>query len=215
MIAVIDYALGNLKSVCRALAEVSGGLEVRLADSAHALEQASHIVLPGVGNFRQGMGTLSERGIDEALRRLVLEKQVPFLGICLGMQLLANHGEESGPMGGLGLLPGRTRLLKTGGLPLPHIGWNSIELTGAGCMAPPDFSGKDFYFVHSYIYEGPAEVVSAWCTYGERFPAMLEKDNILATQFHPEKSRRLGLELLRSFVQGKACLKPDWFLSCS
>lgn len=213
MIAVIDYALGNLKSVCRALSEVAGGREVRLADSASALEQASHIVLPGVGNFRQGMATLCERGMDETLRRLVLEKQVPFLGICLGMQLLAEHGEESGLTPGLGLLPGRTRRLETGGLPLPHIGWNSVELTSAASLAPAALSGKDFYFVHSYVYEGPEELVAAWCTYGERFPAMLEKDNILATQFHPEKSRRLGLELLRSFVQEKACTKSDWFLS--
>ncbi|MGE4552951.1 MAG: imidazole glycerol phosphate synthase subunit HisH [Desulfovibrionaceae bacterium] len=214
MIAVVDYAMGNLRSVCHALSEAAGAEPVRLTAAPAELADASHIVLPGVGNFRAGMKTLAERGLDEALVRLVRDEGRPFLGICLGMQLLAETGEEDGASPGLGILPGRTRRIRAEGLPVPHIGWDDVTLTEAAGPIPRELSGTDFYFVHSYVFDAPGDLVAGWCTYGERFPAAVCRDNVLGVQFHPEKSRRPGLDLLRSFLQGKACSRSAWFLPC-
>ena len=212
-IVVIDYGLGNLLSVAKAFEEVSGGVEVLVTGKATDLEQGSHLVLPGVGNFKTGMENLRRLGLVKPLEEEVLGKGKPFLGICLGLQLLAEVGEEFGEHRGLGFIPGRVRQLRSNGLPLPHIGWQDIERVKDTHLFDERSSKKDYYFVHSFVLECPEDYVTAACTYGERFPAAVQKDNIMATQFHPEKSREAGLDILRNFLRGKECSRSEWFLS--
>lgn len=214
MIAVIDYGTGNLLSVRKAFEAVAGSREVVVTNSPQDLAKASHIVLPGVGSFPVGMANLEKHGLIDVLRSEVLEGGKPFLGICLGMQLLAETGEESGEVKGLGFLPGRVRQLAPGDNPRLHLGWNDIQLNGNGSLLDGT-DGTDFYFVHQYVYDAPDEVAVAHCSYGEEFVAAVQQDNIFATQFHPEKSRKAGLDVLRAFLRGKACSKSDWFLSSS
>lgn len=213
MIAVIDYGTGNLLSVKKALEAVSNQEVVVTSDRA-LLQKASHIVLPGVGSFSVGMANLARAGMVEALRSEVMDKGKSFLGICLGMQLLAERGEEGEICDGLGFIPGRVRKLDAEGLVAPHLGWNSVYGIDS-CSLMDGMDGKDFYFVHNYVFEAPESVCVARCGYGESFVAAVQKDNIFATQFHPEKSRSNGLNLLKAFLQGKTCSRSDWFLSCS
>jgi glutamine amidotransferase len=212
-IVVIDYGLGNLLSVARAFREVSGVGEVLVTGDPSGLKNASHIVLPGVGNFSVGIENLWRLGLMESLEEEVLKKEKPFLGICLGMQLLAEAGEEFGEHKGLGWIPGRVRQLDSKGLPLPHIGWQDIEIVKESYIFSGGSASKDYYFVHSFAFECPEEYVTAYCTYGQRFAAAIQMKNITATQFHPEKSRKAGLEILRNFVRGRECSKSEWFLS--
>ena len=215
MILVIDYGVGNLLSVAKAFEEVCRGKRVVVSGNPGDFKEASHLVLPGVGNFKTGIENLKNRGMIEPLKKEVIENKKPFLGICLGMQLLAETGEEYGEHEGLGWVPGRVRLLNSHGLALPHIGWDDIEIV-KDCSIFSDGSGKkDYYFVHSFIFDCPQELVMGYCTYGERFPAVIQKENIYAIQFHPEKSREGGLTILRNFVWGKTCSKSVWFLSSS
>jgi glutamine amidotransferase len=212
-IVVIDYGLGNLLSVAKAFEEIGGQGEVLVTGDPASLQKATHIVLPGVGNFKTGMENLRRRGLVQPLEEEILGKGKPFLGICLGMQLLAEVGEEFGKHHGLGFVPGRVRQLVSNGLPLPHIGWQDIEIVGKSYAFAAGIAERDFYFVHSFVLECPEDYVTAYCTYGERFPAAIQNNNILATQFHPEKSREAGLDILRNFLRGKACSKSEWFLS--
>ena len=214
MIAIIDYGTGNLLSVRNAFEAVAGGAEVFVTHSPKELEKASHIVLPGVGSFPVGMENLTRFGMVDALRREIIERGKPFLGICLGMQLLMEEGEESGIHPGLGLLPGRVKKLSSGDNPRLHLGWNNLTDVAPGSLLD-GAEGKDFYFVHQYVCDAPTETAAAYCNYGQRFVAAIERDNIFATQFHPEKSRKTGLDVLKGFLRGKPCLKYDWFLSCS
>lgn len=215
MIVVVDHGLGNLLSVVKAVEAVAGGEEVVVAADAAVLDSADRIVLPGVGNFRSGIVNLRKAGLVEPLKKRVLEAEVPFLGICLGMQMLAEAGEEDGEHHGLGLIPGKVRRLDTDGYPLPHLGWDDIEAVGDDYLLSGVASTRDFYFVHSYVMECPDEYVVAWCEYGERFPAIVRRDNIMGIQFHPEKSREAGLSILRNFIKGEQCSKSAWFLSSS
>ncbi|MSR70995.1 imidazole glycerol phosphate synthase subunit HisH [Candidatus Kaiserbacteria bacterium] len=199
MIAIVDYGMGNVASVRNALALL--GEEGLVTASAEDFARATHIILPGVGAYPDGMRELHERGLVAVLQKEVLENKKPFLGICLGMQLLTERGEEGADTEGLGFIAGKTRKLAvTPDLRLPHIGWDDV--------APaPDarlFAGiesRDFYFVHSFVVEpvDPA-VTSAACTYGETFAAAVQKDNIFGVQFHPEKSQQAGLAILRNFI---------------
>lgn len=211
---MIDYGLGNLLSVAKAFEALSSRTEVVVSNDAAQLERASHIVLPGVGNFRAGMAGLRELGIIGALEREVLGNRKPFLGICLGMQLLAEIGEEYGSEQGLGWVPGRVRALAANGLKLPHIGWQNIHQVGNCHLFDGVPAGRDFYFVHSFVLDCPDDFAVAYCDYGERFVAAIQVENVFATQFHPEKSRDVGLRILDNFVKGKKCLKSVWFLSC-
>ena len=206
-IGVINYGLGNLRSVCNALAGL--GAEPFVAERPAELAAADAVLLPGVGAFGDGMSNLRAGGWIEGLEQEVRHKRKPFLGICLGMQLLATSGTEHGTRPGLGWVAGVARRIcpQDPSLRLPHIGWNDVQ-PRRDCRL---FAGQDaqaFYFVHGYILEpeGPArEAVTSTCVYGEEFAATLEQDNILATQFHPEKSQRAGLELLRRFLEGGPC----------
>ena len=210
---MVDYGLGNLQSVAKAFEDVAGKGEVCVTSNPADIKRASHIILPGVGNFKTGMENLRKLGLLEPLKEEVINKGKPFLGICLGMQLLAEVGEEYGQHEGLGWIPGRVRMLNSNGLALPHIGWQDIEIVRDSAIFSDGSGRKDYYFVHSFVFKCSDEYVTAYCTYGQRFPAAIQKENIVATQFHPEKSREAGLEILRNFLRGKKCLKSEWFLS--
>jgi glutamine amidotransferase len=199
-IAVIDYGMGNVRSVCNAIEAIGG--ESFVAQIPADLDNAGGIVLPGVGAFGDGMKNLRARGWDEALDQQVIELGKPFLGICLGMQLLAETGNEHGEHPGLGWLKGSVNRIPNGnGLRIPHIGWNDIELSKESSLFDGIDSGACFYFVHSFIFcPSDDSITIARCDYGSKFAAAINRDNIFATQFHPEKSQKAGLILLRNFL---------------
>ena len=198
---LIDYGSGNVHSARKALAHVGGGRhEVLLSSDPDVIARADRVVLPGVGAFASCMGRLSEAdGVIDAIRAFVGTGR-PFLGICVGMQLMADEGEEHGGAKGLGLITGRVTKLDTAGLPSPHMGWNDVRAAGPRHpILPPD---GDAYFVHAYAYEpDDPSVVAATADYPAPFPAMIARDALVGTQFHPEKSQAYGLALLRNFLE--------------
>ena len=200
MICVIDYGLGNLRSVSKALEKLGG--EVRISSNPQDLETADKLVLPGVGAFGHGMRELKTRGLVEPLK-IALGANRPFLGICLGMQLLFEESEESPGVPGLGILAGRVVRFKSPQLKIPHMGWNAVSFSrGKSPLFEGVTSGSHFYFVHSY-YAVPKEDGLVWgsCEYGnEKFPAVIGKNSLWAAQFHPEKSQEAGLRILKNFL---------------
>ncbi|OGH72387.1 MAG: imidazole glycerol phosphate synthase, glutamine amidotransferase subunit [Candidatus Magasanikbacteria bacterium RIFCSPLOWO2_01_FULL_43_20b] len=203
MIAVIDYGMGNLASIKKAL-EYAGGKPF-LTSNPQDLERAERIVLPGVGAFAEGMSHLKESGMDVKLREAVLKGKKPLFGICLGMQLLAKKSYEFGEYPGLGLIDAEVKKFDFydtfPNLRVPHVGWNAVGFK----IASPYFEGikdnSDFYFVHSYhVVCREPRLVAAVSDYGGEFTAAIAKDNIFATQFHPEKSQQYGLKMLENFV---------------
>jgi len=200
-VALIDYGMGNLGSVRRALGEL--GAEPLLADSPAKLAGAERVILPGVGAFGDAMGLLQAGGWVSAIREQAGAGK-PLLGICLGMQLLATRGLEGGENEGLGLIPGDVVPLAGLGceLRIPHVGWNSVALRDPDASTVRGIpQGTDFYFVHSYAFQprDPADVV-ATTAYGIPIPAVVARGNVMGTQFHPEKSSRAGFRLLRNFL---------------
>jgi glutamine amidotransferase len=198
-INIIDYGMGNLQSVRNALERV--GCEVLVSSNPAALSEADGLVLPGVGAFGEAMSNLHKRKLVEPLMRAVLDEGKPLLGICLGMQLLADKSDERGIHQGLSLIPGQvTAIPDSIGLHLPHIGWNDLSI----CMRNPlfiDLSDKSaFYFVHSYRFECDPAYISAITDYGVDITASVQRDHIFGVQFHPERSQRKGLRLLRNFI---------------
>ena len=195
MIAVIDYGMGNLRSVQKALEFV--GQQAVITDDIKVMERADKLVLPGVGAFGDAIDTIRKRGIDSMIYDAV-EKGKPFLGICLGMQMVFDKSYEYGEYKGLGLIPGEIKLLPDD-VKKPHIGWNDLNIK----MRSPLFENTGekpyVYFVHSYYLETDAPVVSATTFYGKEIQVAVQKDNIFALQFHPEKSGDVGLEILKSF----------------
>ena len=199
MIAIIDYGMGNLRSVQKAFEDLGFAAEIT-ADPAHILA-ASHVVLPGVGAFRDAMARLNETGLA-ALVQDVAKRGTPLLGICLGMQLMFDHSEENGLYDGLGLFPGTITRLPDCGLKIPHMGWNTLQTR----TCPLFDAGDDpcVYFVHSYCMATVSdEWTAAVCEYGVPFTAAICHGNVMATQFHPEKSGEAGLAMLRRFAQWK------------
>lgn len=207
-VAVIDYGMGNLASVCRALSEL--GSTPFIANDPAELDRADHIVLPGVGSFSDGMNHLLAHGWQDAISRQVTEAGKPLLGICLGMQLLADRGTEGGETAGLGLLEAEIVRLDTMGcaLRLPHVGWNALSMAAGQSSALLDGvpDGCDFYFVHSYGWRAVrAEQVLAYVDYGARIPAVVGAGQVFGMQFHPEKSSRAGFMVLKNFLQLRPC----------
>ena len=197
-IAVIDYGMGNLASVCHALAFL--GHRPAATSEASEIQEADAIVLPGVGAFAAAMHNLRQRGLDRALSDAALDREVPFLGICLGMQLMAAEGTENGIHSGLGWIEGRVIRLEGGkDARVPHVGWAAIkhndDVLFAGAAA-----GTGFYFDHSYHLDCPDSLVAARCAGAFDCVAAIRRGNLFATQFHPEKSQRAGLRLLRAFT---------------
>ena len=205
MIAIIDYNAGNLKSVEKALHFL--GQECVVTRDFYEIEQADKVILPGVGAFGDAMGQLKKYELDKVIRE-VTQKGTPFLGICLGLQLLFEGSDESQGVEGLHILDGAIkRIPDQPGLKIPHIGWNSLNLQNNGRR----FAGLEehpyVYFVHSYYLQAEDEqIVKATTEYSTTIHASVEKDNIFACQFHPEKSGDVGLAILKNFAQlgGKA-----------
>lgn len=195
MIAVIDYGMGNLRSVQKAFE--FHGLEAVITDNISIIRKADKVVLPGVGAFCDAVKTIREKGIDKEIYRIVDEKK-PLLGICLGMQLLFDKSHENGEYLGLGVLPGIIKRLPETEK-IPHVGWNSLDIT----KRSPIFDGLEehpyVYFVHSYHLETEAPIVSATCYYGKDIQVAVQKENVFALQFHPEKSGDAGLSILKNF----------------
>lgn len=197
MIAIIDYGAGNMRSIQKALEHV--GASVLVTDDAAAVARAEAIVLPGVGSGGAAMARMQERGLDVAIKQAT-EQGKPFLGICLGMQLLAEHHAE-GETAGLGLFPGTVQRIARGPK-IPHMGWNQAMPLRAGL---PMFEGIPatayFYFAHSYFVEPEDQQgVAALTDYGSPFCSVIVTDCVWGTQFHPEKSGDMGLQLLKNFV---------------
>ena len=200
MVVIIDYGMGNVGSVKNAFASL--GEEAVISRKEEDIKSASHIVLPGVGAFKKGMENIHYFGLVDILRREVLEKQKPFLGICLGMQLLAEKGYEFGEHDGLGWIQGEAVKLDAGKLPLPHIGWNNIHIARENKLLKDVENDQDFYFVHSYVFKTKnSDDIAATTEYGSEFNSVISKNNIFGVQFHPEKSQRAGKLLLENFLK--------------
>jgi glutamine amidotransferase len=229
MIAIVDYGMGNLRSVQKAFERVGG--DARIVTSPEEIATAEKVVLPGVGAFRDAIGQLRSHGLVEPIKDAIRSGR-PFLGICLGLQLLFDVSYEDGEYAGLGVLPGKvvrfdfSGLPEVGSLKIPQMGWNQLQWTAPCPLLEGIAVGTHFYFVHSYYVVpaaspspsaqaavsgssdtaaqspgplGPA-LMCATCNYGRDFTAMVWRDNLFATQFHPEKSQAAGLALLRNFA---------------
>lgn len=200
MIAIIDYGMGNLRSVEKGFAKV--GVDARIINSPKGLDarDAHGIVLPGVGAFRDCVGNLEALGLKDPIIAAIKAGR-PFLGICLGLQMLFTESEEFGRSEGLDLFKGKVvRFTGGAGLKIPHMGWNEVKIKRRAPVLEQIPDGASFYFVHSY-YVVPEDdsIVATTTDYGIEFVSMIWKDNVLATQFHPEKSQSFGLEILRAF----------------
>ena len=200
MVAIIDYNAGNLKSVEKALAAV--GQESVITRDFHTILSAKHVILPGVGAFGEAMEQLKKYELDKVVREVV-DKKIPFLGICLGLQLLFEGSDESQGVEGLHVLDGQIlRIPDKEGLKIPHIGWNSLDIQNDGRLFVGMKQNPYVYFVHSYYLKAADEViVKATCDYSTCIHASVEKDNVFACQFHPEKSSDVGLTILKNFCE--------------
>lgn len=194
MIAIIDYGAGNLFSVHNALNYL--GLSHEITRDAGAIERADGLILPGVGAFPDAMGMLKDTGLLPVIQKEALHK--PFLGICLGMQLLFERGTEFRETEGLGLLPGSVDKMVTP-YKIPHMGWNHLRKNGDSPLLKGVPDGSSVYFVHSFMANTPTENVSAYADYGTAIPALVERGHLFGAQFHPEKSGEVGLQILRNF----------------
>ncbi len=197
---IIDYGMGNLLSVQRALEKC--GADVIITQNPTDLMNASHIVLPGVGAFKDGIKNLKEKNWIETLDQIVSEGQIPILGICLGMQLLATKGYEIEETKGLGYIPGEVMLMNAlENERIPHVGWNEVFIDNDNILFDGINMGTDFYFVHSYHFavENKEDIV-ATTPYGNGFVSVVNRNLIYGTQFHPEKSQKPGFKLIKNFL---------------
>ena len=200
MIAMIDYDAGNIKSVEKALQKL--GADVVITKDPQEILSADKVILPGVGSFGDAMNNLKKYELDRVIHQVV-EKGTPFLGICLGLQLLFERSDESPEATGLGVLKGQIlRIPDAEGLKIPHMGWNSLHLQNHGRLFKGLRENDYVYFVHSYYLQAEdEEIVKATTNYSVNIHASVEKDNIFACQFHPEKSSDVGLKILKNFVE--------------
>ena len=197
MIAIVDYGMGNLRSVEKGFLKV--GVDARIVSDKRSVDDARGVVLPGVGAFRDCMRNLTDADLTAAIISAV-GKGKPFLGICLGLQVLFSESEEFGVCKGLDVFRGKVVRFPESGLKVPHMGWNTVKIG----RRPPVFDGipdeSYFYFVHSfYVAPEDGDIIAGTTQYGSEFTSMVWKDNILATQFHPEKSQEMGLKVLKGF----------------
>jgi len=203
MLVIIDYGMGNLHSVLKAFKRLR--IEAKVSSDIADIQEADKLILPGVGHFKSGMDNLAQRNLIPTLNEEVQDKGKPILGICLGMQLFTNSSEE-GNASGLGWLDAETIQFSfpedEKKLRVPHIGWNSLEFENSSVLYEGMSDNPSFYFVHSYyVKSNYSEDVAATTDYGFNFTSSMVKNNIFATQFHPEKSHDDGLKLLRNFIE--------------
>jgi len=204
-IAIIDYGMGNLHSVSKALEQVAPRADIVVASNLDEVADADRLIFPGVGAIRDCMGAIRRQGFDVAVKKAITEK--PVLGICVGMQALMSHSEENGGVDCLDIFPGTVRFFGSSvrevdgtRLKVPHMGWNQVHQTVDHPMWRGIEQDERFYFVHSYYVDAGSEVTAASCRYGVNFSAALARGNLFAVQFHPEKSHTAGLQVLKNFV---------------
>lgn len=201
-IVIIDYNMGNLRSVQKAFEKV--GCDAVITNNHEIIKNASKIVLPGVGAFKDGMKNLEELGLIDILNEEIIKNKKPFLGICLGMQLIAKKSYENGETDGLGWVDAEvvkfdfTDYDKK--LKIPHVGWNNVNYKNNNVLFEDIANKSDFYFVHSYHFQTKEDIVTSTTDYGFDFVSSVNKNNIYAFQFHPEKSQVVGLKLIENFV---------------
>ena len=204
-IVVVDYGMGNLHSVSKALQKVSGNAKISVSSDRNVLSSADRIVFPGVGAIRDCMAEIKRRSLDIVIQEAIRTK--PVLAICVGMQALMDHSEENGGVECLGLFPGNVRLFRAepsvgGLLKIPHMGWNCVYQSISHDLWKGIDQHSRFYFVHSFFVETvDTSIVSGLCNYGKQFVAAISQENLFAVQFHPEKSASSGLRLLKNFVE--------------
>lgn len=201
-VIIIDYGMGNLQSIMNALEQCGASPEI--SDNPAVFSDARALILPGVGAFGDGMKNLRSSGLDEAIRDATTTHRIPLLGICLGMQLLADRGFEGGEIQGLGLVGGDVRKLHSENLKerIPHVGWNEVQYAGEDPLTAGIPEASDFYFVHSFHFvpKDPGDIIGTtpYCT---SFVSIIRHDTVWGVQFHPEKSSILGMALLKNFLQ--------------
>jgi glutamine amidotransferase len=201
-IAIVDYGMGNVRSVQKALAHVAPNDNVFLTDDAQLINDADRIVFPGQGAMGACMQALNQHGLADVIKSCADEK--PFLGICLGLQLLFDHSEENGGTDGLSIIPGNVVKFAKSDLKIPHMGWNTVKQVSEHPLWHNINDNSRFYSVHSYyVKAADASVVAGTTNYGIDFTCAIAKDNMFAVQFHPEKSQHDGLQLLTNFVDWK------------
>lgn len=200
-VAVIDYSMGNLDSLCRAI-EKCGKEAVRITCHKESLREVSHIILPGVGSYKQAIENLEHFGLKDLILEAVNRFHLPLLGVCLGMQLLSEVGYEHGYSNGLGLIPGEVIPFNNthNSLRTLHIGWNEVKQIRKHDFFYDIPDGEDFYFVHKYFFKAEDAYILATTEYGNTFPSVVYKDNIYGVQFHPEKSQKEGLKMIKNFL---------------
>ncbi len=197
LISIIDYGVGNLLSVKKALEFLN--IQSILTKDIKEIEKSSAIILPGVGAFPSAMKSLNNKGLTNIL--IEQARQKPFLGICLGMQLLFQKSCEFSECDGLGLIDGEIVKINANGLKIPHMGWNDLKFINQSPLLNGINEGDFVYFVHSYRAETKDENINAYTVYGEKIPALVSKGNVFGAQFHPEKSSSVGLKILKNFVE--------------
>lgn len=201
MITIVDYGMGNLRSVQKAFERI--GIPVMISGRIDEILQAEKLVLPGVGNFEQGVSNLKSRGLFDALNSAVIENKIPILGICLGMQLMTEFSEE-GNCEGFGWIKGKTTRFSfpDNQLKIPHMGWNNLLINRVDSLYDGITTDNFFYFVHSYYVSCKDENnILAQTNYGNKFVSSFQKENIFGCQFHPEKSHDAGLQILKNFAK--------------
>lgn len=198
MIAVVDYGMGNLRSVEKGFLKI--GADVKVTSDPKIVDEAHAVVLPGVGAFKDCMRNLEEMSLSEAVVRSI-EKGKPYLGICLGLQVLFTESEEFGRSKGLDVFAGKVVRFPENNLKVPHMGWNTIKIVNQSPVLSKINNESFFYFVHSfYVLPDDKDIIATSTDYGVTFTSMIWKDNVFATQFHPEKSQELGLRILKGFA---------------
>lgn len=198
-LVIVDYGMGNIYSVQSALTYL--GIESVYTNDATSILDADHILLPGVGSYHVAMKNIQDLGLDKILKEAVITRRIPILGICLGMQLLGKSSSEDGYTEGLGFFNGKCeKFAASPEFKVPHVGFNDVEIPEGSRLYADLENHSDFYFVHSYRMTTDETSGVAYCDYGERFVASFEAGNVMGTQFHPEKSQRNGLTLLKNFV---------------
>lgn len=200
-IAIIDYHMGNLRSVEKAFQKI--GARVVITNACRVIKRADKIVLPGVGAFKEGMENLKKLSLIDPLTEEVMGNRKPFLGICLGMQLLGAKSYEMEQTPGLNWIKGDVVKFDVKNVKVPHVGWNNISFTNTNLLFQNIPNQMDFYFLHSYYFKPEPEYTTSLTNYGTEFASSVNKDNIFGCQFHPEKSQRFGLEILKNFVSLK------------